>query len=56
MKNKFPKFFTKIGRVFFLSIKNLKMLEAKSKKWTFASHGDFRGYLYEAPIFSIPTH
>jgi hypothetical protein len=30
------------------------MLEARAKKQGFASHGDFRRYLYEAPIFPMP--
>jgi hypothetical protein len=29
------------------------MLEARAKKKSFASHGDFRRYLYEAPIFPM---
>ena len=30
-------------------------LEGYPKKWTFASHGDFRRYLYEALVMSMPT-
>ena len=30
-------------------------LEEKPKNKEFASHGDFRRYLYEAPVMSIPT-
>jgi hypothetical protein len=29
------------------------MLEARAKKQGFASHGDFRRYLYEAPIMPM---
>jgi hypothetical protein len=35
--------------------KEPKILEDTSKKSGFASHGDFRRYLYEAPILSIPV-
>ncbi len=31
------------------------MLEVKPKKQALASYGDFRGYLYEAPIFPMPV-
>jgi hypothetical protein len=31
------------------------MLEGEPKKQVFASHGDFRRYLYEAPVMSIPV-
>jgi len=30
-------------------------LEGFPKKAVFPSHGDFRQYLYEAPIFTIPS-
>jgi len=30
-------------------------LEGKPKKSAFASHGDFRRYLYEAPVMSMPV-
>ncbi len=31
------------------------MLEVEPKSEPFVSYGDFRGYLYEAPIFSMPV-
>ena len=37
------------------SQKSRKILEAEPKKHAFASHGDFRGYLYEATILSMPV-
>ena len=35
--------------------KNGFLLEEKPKKWTFASHGDFRRYLYKALVMSMPV-
>jgi hypothetical protein len=40
---------------FLFRLKMPKKLEGQPKKQAFASHGDFRGYLYEAPIFPMPT-
>jgi hypothetical protein len=55
-KNFISKFYAKINKVFTGSSKNCKMLEVKPKKPELASYGDFRGYLYEAPIFPMPVH
>jgi hypothetical protein len=44
------------GIVCFLWKKWLCNLEGYPKKWMFASHGDFRRYLYEALVMSMPTH
>ena len=41
--------------VFFIWKKWSCNLEGYPKKWTFASHGDFRRYLYEALVMSMPT-
>ena len=46
----------KSSKVFTGFGKTCKMLEVEPKKQVFASHGDFRGYLYEAPIFPMPEH
>jgi hypothetical protein len=43
-----------LAKVFTGLDKNYKMFEGEPKKQALASYGDFRGYLYEAPIFSIP--
>jgi hypothetical protein len=34
----------------------LEISEGPPKMQAFVSHGDFRQYLYEAPIFSMPSH
>jgi hypothetical protein len=38
-----------------LSKKHPFLLEGKPKKQAFASHGDFRRYLYEALVMSMPV-
>jgi hypothetical protein len=35
--------------------KNQFLLEEEPKKQAFASHGDFRRYLYEALVMSMPV-
>jgi len=32
------------------------LLEGEPKKLTLASYGDFRQYLYEAPVMSMPVY